>query len=49
MEGIQWGVFHSCYSITNIMVKESNAKYQSIDGNLYTKDGKTLVCYAVGK
>lgn len=35
--------------LTNIMVDENNATYQSIDGNLYTKDGKKLVQYAVAK
>ncbi|MBR7100346.1 MAG: leucine-rich repeat domain-containing protein, partial [Clostridia bacterium] len=30
-------------------VDEDNRYYKSIDGNLYTKDGKTLVQYASGK
>ena len=33
----------------NIFVAEANAAYKSVDGNLYTKDGKTLVQYAGGK
>ena len=41
--------FSGCTSLTNIRVVESNTAYRSIDGNLYTKDGKTLVLYAPGK
>ena len=41
--------FFSCYNLTNIYVDSGNAYYQSIDGNLYTKDGKTLIQYAEGK
>jgi len=41
--------FTICSKLTNISVDENNAHYQSIDGNLYTKDGKTLVQYAIGK
>jgi len=37
------------YSLTNIEVAEDNEHYKSIDGNLYTKDGKTLIQYAIGK
>ena len=36
-------------SLANISVDSNNAYYKSIDGNLYTKDGKTLVQYAVSK
>ena len=35
--------------MTCISVSEENADYSSADGNLYTKDGKTLVRYADGK
>ena len=42
-------VFAFCYMLTNIEVDENNQFYQSIDGNLYTKDGRTLIQYAVGK
>ncbi|MBR2972193.1 MAG: leucine-rich repeat protein, partial [Clostridia bacterium] len=41
--------FYSCDSLTNINVDENNGYYRSIDGNLYTKDGKTLIQYAIGK
>lgn len=40
--------FCSC-SLTSIEVDEANQYYCSIDGNLYTKDKKTLVQYAIGK
>ncbi len=41
--------FNSCTSLTSITVDAANANYKSIDGNLYTKDGKVLIQYAVGK
>ena len=42
-------VFLGCESLTSIDVDENNPNYKDIDGNLYTKDGKTLVRYAIGK
>ena len=41
--------FQWCYQLKSINVDENNAHYTSIDGNLYTKDGKTLIQYAIGK
>ena len=41
--------FRGCNNLTNIIVDENNQYYQSIEGNLYTKDGATLIQYAVGK
>ena len=46
---IGYGVFSECSSLTSITVGANNANYKSIDGNLYTKDGPTLVRYAIGK
>ena len=43
------GAFSSCSNLTEIKVDSNNANYKDIDGNLYTKDGKTLVQYAIGK
>jgi len=43
------GAFTDCFSLTNITVAEDNTAYKSIDGNLYTKDGKTLIQYATAK
>ena len=41
--------FLGCKELTSITVNENNKKYQSIDGNLYSKDGKSLIKYAIGK
>ncbi len=41
--------FYNCSSLTSITVDENNINYKSIDGNLYTKDGTTLIQYAIGK
>ncbi|MBQ8659097.1 MAG: leucine-rich repeat domain-containing protein [Clostridia bacterium] len=41
--------FALCGSLTSIEVGKENTAYQSIDGNLYSKDGKTLIQYAIGK
>ena len=41
--------FSDCESLIGINVSEGNQYYQSIEGNLYSKDGKTLVKYAIGK
>ena len=41
--------FWGCSSLTSIDVDKNNQNYKSIDGNLYSKDGTTLIKYAVGK
>ena len=41
--------FYKCENLTTINVDTSNKYYKSIDGNLYSKDGKKLVQYAIGK
>ena len=41
--------FGNCYNLINITVDENNPNYMSIDGNLYSKDGKTLIQYTIGK
>ncbi len=41
--------FIGCKSLESITVDSKNKNYTSIDGNLYTKDGKQLVQYALGK
>ena len=41
--------FFNCSSLTSIKVGENNQSYKTIDGNLYTKDGATLIQYAIGK
>ena len=42
-------VFQFCENLVSITVDENNSNYKSIDGNLYTKDGETLIHYAIGK
>ena len=41
--------FNDCFSLTNITVNKDNQYYKSIDGNLYSKDGTTLIQYAIDK
>jgi hypothetical protein len=41
--------FSGCQKITSFTVAKRNQTYCSIDGNLYSKDGKTLLKYAIGK
>ena len=42
-------VFTGCTSLASILVDEDNGRFQSIDGNLYSKDGTALIQYAPGK
>ncbi|MBQ5926342.1 MAG: leucine-rich repeat domain-containing protein, partial [Clostridia bacterium] len=42
-------VFKGCEGLTEITVSNENTSYQSIDGNLYSKDGKIFIQYALGK
>ena len=39
----------SCINLTSITVDKNNEYYKSIDGNLYDKEGKTLIQYASAK
>ena len=41
--------FRGCTYLTSVSVSAENKSYRSIDGSLYSKDGKTLVQYAIGK
>lgn len=41
--------FGGCKNLLTIKVEEENANYKSVDGNLYSKDGKKLIQYAIGK
>ena len=47
--GIGEGAFEDCTSLTSITVANDNQNYTSIDGNLYNKNGSTLIRYAIGK
>jgi putative transposon-encoded protein len=42
-------VFGYCQSLTSITVDKNNVNYTDIDGNLYSKDGRTFIQYAAGK
>lgn len=42
-------VFAGCPLLKEIIVDEKNQSFRSIEGNLYSKDGKKLVRYAIGK
>ena len=46
---IGYSAFSNCDDLTSITVDEDNLTYQSIDENLYSKDGTTLIQYAIGK
>lgn len=37
--------FYSCWSLQRIIVDENNPNYCDIDGVLYSKDKKTVICY----
>ena len=41
--------FTHCQKLISISVNANNSSYKSIDGNLYTKDGKVFIQYALGK
>ena len=42
-------VFYGCWNLKEINVTERNKVYRAIDGVLYTKDLKTIICYPKGK
>ncbi len=46
---IGYGAFYNCRSLTGINVSEGNKNFKTLNGDLYTKDGKTLIKYASGK
>ncbi len=41
--------YNSLYHLKSITVSENNQTYKSIDGVLYSRDGKTIICYPEGK
>ena len=41
--------FNGCTGLVEITVDDDNEYFRSINGDLYTKDGKALVQYAIGK
>lgn len=46
---IESNAFRRCLKLTNINVGSGNISFKSIDGNLYSHDGKKLFRYAMGK
>lgn len=42
-------VFWSSERLREFVVPDDHPRFKAIDGNLYTKDGKKLICYAKGK
>lgn len=46
---IPMNTFYGCKSLKSITVDDENANYKSVDGVLYTKDGKTLVLYPAAR
>lgn len=40
-------VFAYCYNLESIDVSKENTSYKTIDGNLYTQDGRELIQYAI--
>ena len=49
VSNIGYAAFYGCTLLTNIEIDANNQHYQSIDGDIYTKDGKTLLHYISGK
>ena len=49
VKSIGGSAFFGCTSLTSIDVDAYNQYYKSIDGNLYSMDGKTLIQYPRGK
>lgn len=46
---IEGSVFYECKNLAEINVASDNPNYKSMDGVLYSKDGKTLYTYPAGK
>lgn len=49
VESIGAGAFQSSYNLTEFNVASDNANYKSVDGVLFTKDGKELIQYPLLK
>ena len=43
------GAFQGCSSLQRIIVDEENLDFKSVDGVLYSKDGKVLISYPLAK
>lgn len=49
IEVIGYNAFFGCLALENIFVDSDNMNYQSIDGNLYSKDGSVIIRYCAAK
>ena len=49
LTNISNNVFFGCDNLSSFEVGDANPSYNSVDGNVYTKDGLTFVMYAIGK
>ena len=49
LKNIGLHAFQSCANLAQFRVDSLNTAYQAIDGNLYSKDGKTFIRYCFGK
>ncbi len=49
VEKIYADLFYDCNSLKEINISENNNFYKSVDGVVYTKDMKKLVCFPKGK
>lgn len=49
IKSIGQGAFSNCSKLNSIDISSKNLAYRSIDGNLYSKDGRILIQYANGK
>lgn len=49
VENIDVEAFYACSDLTEFIVNNDNMHFKSIDGNLYNKEGDTIVKYAIGK
>ena len=45
----EYNSFLDCKNLKSIEINKNNNKYKSIDGVLFTKDGKTLITYPASK
>lgn len=46
---ISYDAFSDCTGLTNIYVDDNNSEYADVDGVLFTKDIKTILCYPAGR
>lgn len=49
LKTIGGGIFHWCPALTDVKVDPANPKYADINGVLFSKDKKDIVCYPAGR